>query len=270
MTTLAAAFPRLPQRDRASAGLELGVEPPIRSGDERLDRNERRRASLRWLAGAALTGICGVALIGAALYFDLDSQTNFAEAPEFTPGAIPSEAEEEGVNAGKGDRLLRPVDVVADKQTFKVPTTIKIGDKDVVKARAFTKLQTTLTLTPTSFAEAVPAFNPLKLSNRAETADTAAPDTGPMQDDAEVTFRTQDLAPGDAERVTGELTLPEAEAQVVMSLKAPVDAPKAAPPSLPAQLLLMRTSSGGRRSARRALRLRDGRKRRAEHALRLD
>ena len=137
MTTLAAAFPRLgPRSDRSMLGLELGVEPPIRLGDDRLDRSERRRASLRWLAGAALTGLCGVTLIGAALYFDLDSQYDFAEAPEFATAAPPTDVEEEGVSPGKGDRLLRPVDIVSDKQTYKVPTTIKIGDKEVVKERA--------------------------------------------------------------------------------------------------------------------------------------
>ena len=132
-------------------GLELGVEPPIRLGEDRLDRGERRRASLRWLAGAALTGLCGVTLIGAALYFDLDSQYDFAEAPEFATAAQPTDAAEEGVSPGKGDRLLRPVDIVSDKQTYKVPTTIKIGDKEVVKERAFTRLQTTLTMTSTGF-----------------------------------------------------------------------------------------------------------------------
>ena len=175
MTTVAAAFPRLASRgDRASASLELGVEAPIRLGDDRLDRNERRRASLRWLSGAALTGLCGVALIGAALYFDLDSQYDFAEAPEFATAASPSDSQEEGVSPGKGDRLLRPVDIISDKQTYKVPTTIKIGDKEVVKTRAFTRLQTTLTTTPTGFADAVPPFNPLKLTNRADVPDFGA------------------------------------------------------------------------------------------------
>jgi hypothetical protein len=109
---------------------------------------------------------------------------------------------------------LRPVDIVSDKQTFRVPTTIKVGDKEVVKARPFTRLQTTLTMTPTGFADAVPPFNPLKLTNRANTPDVA-PDPGPIQDDAEVTFRVQDLDPADAERASGELTLAEAQAQVV-------------------------------------------------------
>jgi len=108
LTSIAAAFPRLaPRGDPAVVSLELGVEPPIRLGDERVDRGERRRASLRWLAGAALTGLSGVALIGAALYLDLDSQYDFAEAPEFATAGVPSDSQGEGVSAGKGDRLLQ-------------------------------------------------------------------------------------------------------------------------------------------------------------------
>jgi len=188
-----------------------------------------------------------VALIGAALYFDLDRESNFAESPEFATAAAPSEAEEEGVASGKGDRLLRPLDIISDKQTYTVPTTIKIGDKEVVKARAFTRLQTTLASAPTGFADLVPPFNPLKLSNRAEVAD-APPDPGPMEDDAEVTFRTQELTPGEAETVVGDLSLPEAQAQVVETLKQ-LQAPKAPDMPLPAQMLLMRTSRAAEASS---------------------
>ena len=97
------------------------------------------------------------------------------------------------MNPAKGDRLLRPVDIVADKQTFKVPTIIKVGDKEVVKARPFTRLQTTLTLTPTGFADAVPPFNPLRLMNRGSDVADPPLDPGPMQDDAEMTFKTEIL-----------------------------------------------------------------------------
>jgi murein DD-endopeptidase MepM/ murein hydrolase activator NlpD len=246
LTTLAAAFPRLGSRgDRATVGSDLGVEPPIRLGDDRLDRNERRSASLRWLAGASLAGLCGATLIGAALYLDLDSQYDFAEAPEFAAAGRPADAQEEGVNPGKGDRLLRPVDIVSDKQTFKVPTSIKVGDKEVVKARPFTRLETTLTLTPTGFADAVPPFNPLKLMNGGTDVVDAPPDPGPVQDDAEVTFRLGDLTPADAEQTTGQLSQAEAEAQVVETLKTPADAQKAPAQSLPPQILLMRTSRAG-------------------------
>ena len=98
-----------------------------------------------------------------------------------------------GVNPSKGDRLLRPVDIVSDKQTFKAPTIIKVGDREVVKARPFTRLQTTLTITPTGFADAVPPFNPLKITNGGTDVAEAPPDPGPVQDNAEVTFRVEDL-----------------------------------------------------------------------------
>ena len=110
-----------------------------------------------------------------------------------------------------------------------------------MKARPFTRLQTSLTMTPTGFGDAVPPFNPLKLTNRADAPDTA-PDPGPVQDDAEVTFRVQDLAPADAERASGELSLAEAQAQVVETLKAPPDTLKAPAQPLAPQLLLMRTT----------------------------
>jgi murein DD-endopeptidase MepM/ murein hydrolase activator NlpD len=252
LTTLAAAFPHIGSRaDRATIGSDLGVEPPIRLGDDRLDRNERRNASLRWLAGASLAGLCGVTLIGAALYLDLDSQYDFAEAPELAAPARPADAQEEGVNPGKGDRLLRPVDIVSDKQTFKVPTGIKIGDREVVKERPYTRLQTTLTMTPTGFADAVPPFNPLKLMNGGTDVADAPADLGPVQDNAEVTFRVEDLTPADAEQATGELSQAEAEAQVVETLKAPAGAQKAAAQSLPPQMLLMRTSQAGGDALRR-------------------
>jgi murein DD-endopeptidase MepM/ murein hydrolase activator NlpD len=252
LTTLAAAFPHIGFRaDRATVGSDLGVEPPIRLGDDRLDRNERRNASLRWLAGASLAGLCGVTLIGAALYLDLDSQYDFAEAPELAAPARPADAQEEGVNPGKGDRLLRPVDIVSDKQTFKVPTGIKIGDREVVKERPYTRLQTTLTMTPTGFADAVPPFNPLKLMNGGTDVADAPADLGPVQDNAEVTFRVEDLTPADAEQATGELSQAEAEAQVVETLKAPAGAQKAAAQSLPPQMLLMRTSQAGGDALRR-------------------
>ena len=109
-----------------------------------------------------------------------------------------------------------------------------------MKARPFTRLETTLTMTPTGFADAVPPFNPLKIVNGGTDVAEAPPDPGPVQDNAEVTFRVEDLSPSDADQISGELTQAEAEAQVVETLKAPTE--KAASQSLPPQLLLMRTS----------------------------
>ena len=242
MTTLAARLARpAGPNERLRLAVELGHEPPIEIGAPRIEGRERWRLSARWFAGVALSGLSGLALIGAALYLDLDRQSNFAEAPEFAGLAHREEAE--GVNPSKGDRLVRPIDVVAAKQTYKVPTTIKIGDKEVVRSRPFTLLSTALTLTPNAYADATPPFDPLTaLSGAAEKAD-APPDTGPAQDDAEVAFSQRDLAANETAAVTGELTLAEAQAQVAEMLKATASGDNG--PALPSQMLLKRTSQAG-------------------------
>jgi murein DD-endopeptidase MepM/ murein hydrolase activator NlpD len=241
VTALAARFAQSPRRaDRPRVGVELGHEPAIQLEGPRNEARERRGAPLRWLFGVALTGLSGVALIGSALYLDLDRQSNFAEPPEFAAPPRKEAAQAESVSTGKGDRLVRPVDIVAAKQSFKSPMTIKIGDKEVVKARPFTLLSTTLTTTPTVYADAVPPFDPLKAINASAGKGEAPLEAGPVQDDSEVAFSSHDLSPADAALVTGELTSSEAQAQVVESIKAQGAGERG--PWSGAQALLMRTS----------------------------
>ena len=241
MTALAARFAHSTRRaDRPRVTVELGHEPPIQLEGPRTEPRERRGVPLRWLFGVALTGLCGVALIGSALYLDLDRQSTFAEPPEFAAPPRKDSAQAESVSPGKGDRLVRPVDIVAAKQSFKSPMTIKIGDKEVVKARPFTLLSTTLTTTPTGFADAVPPFDPLKAINASAGKGEAPLEAGPVQDDSEVAFTSHDLSPADVAVVKGELTLNEAQAQVAESLKAQAAGERS--PWLGPQALLMRTS----------------------------
>jgi murein DD-endopeptidase MepM/ murein hydrolase activator NlpD len=221
----------------------LGREQPIDLGEKRLDHHERRRMSTRWLIGSALTGLCGVALVGSALYLDLDRESNFAEAPEWAAAPHIEDSKESAVNPGKGDRLVRPVDIVAAKQTFRAATTIKIGDKEVVKPRVFTHVSTTLTLASTGFAGDVPEFNPLKLTSGSTDGPDQTPDYGAVQDDAEVAFKTRDLTNDDDSQISDGLSAAEVKAQVVESLRAYSAAKNALP--IPPQLLLMRTSRAG-------------------------
>jgi murein DD-endopeptidase MepM/ murein hydrolase activator NlpD len=222
--------------------IDLGQEQPIDASQRRLDQHERRSISSRWLVGAVLTGLCGVSLIGSALYLDLDRQSNFAEAPELAAPPRPPGAQEAGVNPGKSDRLVRPVDVVAEKQTYRAATTIRIGDKDVVKTRAFTHVATTLTMTPTGFAADVPEFNPLNITAAPPDEPDQPVDPG-LQDDAEVTFATRDLTNSDVVLVGDDLTGSEAQAQVVESIRNSTMTKAAL--AIPPQLLLMRTSRAG-------------------------
>jgi len=43
---------------------------------------DRRRVSVQWFSGTILTGLCGAALMGGAVFAALDGQTNFATVPE--------------------------------------------------------------------------------------------------------------------------------------------------------------------------------------------
>jgi murein DD-endopeptidase MepM/ murein hydrolase activator NlpD len=226
---------------RGDGSADLGHEPAIRLDDASADPSERARAPWRWVAGVTLSGLVGLALIGSALYLDLDRQSNFAARPEFVSATQPVEAGGERVNAGKGDRLVRPVDIVAAKQDFQVSQPIKIGDKEIVKARPYTLLSTTLTTTPTQFASAVPPFDPLKIS--ADRPGKSEPDVLPPQDDSEVAFTSHDITPADVAAVTGELPLAQAMAQVdefVRNEQAGERRFAMAP-----QLMLMRTSRAG-------------------------
>ena len=222
--------------------VDLGNEAPIEADGERHTPDDHRRISLRWLAGTILTGISGGALIGAAAYAALDRRSNFAEAPQ---SALVQRKEERGdatVNQRKGDRLVKSVDIVAAKQTFRAPTTVKTGDKEVIRNRSFTRVATALSLVDTGLGDDVPPFNPLKLLAAARNAGEAPAEAVAAQDDAEVSFTVRDLASAKLSTQPADLTIDEVQAQVGEFVKSLLAAGSKAPLPLPPQMLLMRTS----------------------------
>lgn len=223
--------------------LELGDEPAIEVDGRRHTADDRRRVSVRWLTGTVLTGLSGAALISAAAYTALDQQTRFAEAPTRAQPARRADADSaQTVNPKKGDRIMRAVDVVAAKQTFRTATTSKAGDKEVVRNRAFTHVAATLTLAPTSYAAEVPPFNPMKLITDARVAPDNNGEVDIAPDEAEVSFVTTELGGAVAQSSAALLSTDEAQAQVVEQVKSSLAAGAKAALPLPGQLLLSRTS----------------------------
>ena len=49
---------------------------------------DRRRVSVQWFSGTILTGLCGAALMGGAVFIALDGETNFASLPERVEAAL--------------------------------------------------------------------------------------------------------------------------------------------------------------------------------------
>ena len=220
---------------RGQRAVELGHEPAIEADGARHSSFDRKRVSLRWFAGTILTGLAGGALIGAAIYASLGNQSFIAEPPSLAPRK--EVTLDFGVNQHKADRLVKSVDIVAEKQTFRAPTAIKLGDKEVMKVHTFTHVETTLLLNSAGFAEDVPPFNPLKVLADARNPIDAAPE--PVQDDAEVSWSTKDIAVESLSPIG--LSVEEVQAQVAEQIKDTSEA-GAREISLPPQLLLMRTS----------------------------
>lgn len=219
-------------------GSGFGLAPAIEAPCPRPAAIERRRVSLRWLAGTLLTGVSGAGLIGVAIYAALGRQTYFAEAPALAVAQRREINLDFGVNPRKSDRLVKSADIIAGKQRFQAPATIRAGDKEVVKIHTFTHVQTTLTLSSVGLSDEVPPYNPLKVLADARNPIDAAQE--PAQDDAEIAWATRDLE-DEAVSPAASLSAEEVQAQVAEQVKNTLTA-GAKPLALPPQLLLMRTS----------------------------
>lgn len=228
---------------RGQPVVHLGDEPAIESDGQRHTPHDHRRVSLRWLAGTILTGFSGAGLIGAAAFAALDQRTNIAEAPTLAQGMKRADDHgDSGVNPRKGDRLVKAVDLVAAKQTFKANTTVRAGDKDIVRTKSFTSVSTTLSLVDTGLGDDVPPFDPLKLITAARAAPEPQQEAPVSDNNAEVSFVTKALNPAPGAASAALLTDVEAQAQISEYLKNLVSSGSRAALPLPPQLLLMRTS----------------------------
>jgi murein DD-endopeptidase MepM/ murein hydrolase activator NlpD len=227
--------------DRTGASFQIGLDPPLESDGAAHTDLDRRRVSVRWLSGTILTGLAGAGLIGGAVYAALDPSVFMAEQPQIAVLERPA-TRAEGAAARKGDRIFKSVDIIAARQTFRTPTTVRSGDREIVRQRTFTRVATSLAMSPTGFSAEVPAFNPLKLlaGGPSQTETALEPETA--REEADVSFTTVDLAP--------VLTFPEPyslnEEEIAAQLReflrsAGRDTARTSLP-IPPQLLLTRTS----------------------------
>lgn len=230
---------------RGSLFAAIGMEPPIVAEGDRLGMESQRRVSPRWLAGTALTGLIGAGLLGGTIYTAFDRQAYFAEAPTRAIPARRARPEDTGVNPIKGDRLLKAVDIVAAKQTFKAAVAIEAGDKEVMRTHVFTRVATTLTQAETGLASDVPAFNPLQLLADSRNPPPDATEPPPDEQDSDVSFTSADLYSVSLAGQSATLSIDEVRDQIAETVRNAQSNGAAAPLPLPPQLLLMRTSRAG-------------------------
>jgi murein DD-endopeptidase MepM/ murein hydrolase activator NlpD len=198
-TGLSQKAPRGSGYGRETGIIDLGHEPPLSVDGSEAAVIDRRRVSVQWFSGTILTGLCGAALIGGAVFASLDGEMTFAKVPERVEGALRGAfgANERAVSLHKSDRLPPPSESTAARNVMRVSTVTRVGNRDVMRVRPFVRISGNLSMTTSDLSAKIPPFNAQRmLTDVGTTAPAAADDPNnadAVEPDAEVSFVTKDL-----------------------------------------------------------------------------
>src|SRR5450432_3453950 len=199
---------------RETGIIDLGHEPPLSVDGSEAVVIDRRRVSVQWFSGTILTGLCGAALIGGAVFASLDGEMTFAKVPERVEGALRGAfgANDRAVRLHKSDRLPPPGESTAARNVVRVSTVTRVGNRDVMRVRPFIRISGNLSMATSDLSSKIPPFNAQRMLTDVGAAAPAASDDANNPDavepDAEVSFVTKDLAP----------VLPKAKLAAVIAL----------------------------------------------------
>ena len=183
-----------------AAAIDLGHEPPLSVDGSEAAVIDRRSVSVQWFSGTILTGLCGAALIGGAVFASLDGETTFAKVPEHVESALRGAfgGADKNAVARKSDRLPPPSEAAAARQVIKVSMVSKLGNREVVRVRPFVRIAGNLSLSATDLSAKVPPFDAQRMltdvgRNSASDSDDSHNPGAAAEPDAEVSFVMRDL-----------------------------------------------------------------------------
>ena len=184
---------------REAGIIDLGHEPPLSVDGTEAAVIDRRRVSVQWFSGTILTGLCGAALIGGAVFASLDGEMTFARMPERVESALRGAfgGSDRIVTLHKSDRLPPPGESNAARSVVRVSTVTRVGNRDVMRVRPFVRISGNLSMTTSDLSAKIPPFNAQRmLSDSSSSAPASAEDAdNAAEPDAEVSFVTKDLGP---------------------------------------------------------------------------
>ena len=224
---------------RETGIIDLGHEPPLSVDGSEAAVIDRRRVSVQWFSGTILTGLCGAALIGGAVFASLDGEMTFAKVPERVEGALRGAfgANDKTASLHKSDRLPPPGEFDRGAQRGASFHGYPRRQPRRDAGAAVVRISGNLSMTTSDLSAKIPPFNAQRMLTDVGSPAPAAsgdPDAADAADaaepDAEVSFVTKDLAP----------VLPKAKIAAVVALDD--------------ILMRVRDASNWRGSTRRALR----------------
>ncbi|HVY00897.1 MAG TPA: M23 family metallopeptidase [Pseudorhodoplanes sp.] len=182
--------------------IDLGNEPPLSVDGGEDGVIDRRRVSVQWFSGTILTGLCGAALMGGAVFTSLDGEAHFAALPERVESALRGAIGSIGerlTGLRKADRLPPPGESSGARQVIRVSMTSRSGNREIVRVRPFVRVSANLSMSLSELSANIPPFNPQKLlADSGDTPDATAAAAAPgasAEPDAEVSFVMRDLGP---------------------------------------------------------------------------
>jgi murein DD-endopeptidase MepM/ murein hydrolase activator NlpD len=185
---------------RETGIIDLGHEPPLSVDGSEAAVIDRRRVSVQWFSGTILTGLCGAALIGGAVFASLDGEMTFAKVPERVEGALRGAfgANDRSASLHKSDRLPPPGESTAARNVVRVSMVTRVGNRDVMRVRPYIRISGNLSMATSDLSAKIPAFNAQRMLTDVGSAAPAASDdpnnADAVEPDAEVSFVTKDLA----------------------------------------------------------------------------
>src|ERR1700751_3732450 len=207
--------PRGGSYGRETGIIDLGHEPPLSVDGTEAAVIDRRRVSVQWFSGTILTGLCGAALIGGAVFASLDGEMTFARVPERVESALRGAfgANDRTVSLHKSDRLPPPGEATASRNVVRVSTVTRVGNRDVMRVRPFVRISGNLSMTTSDLSTKIPPFNAQRMLTDVGSSDTPNSDdpnanADAAEPDAEVSFVTKDLG----------TVLPKAKISAVVAL----------------------------------------------------
>ncbi|WP_456771828.1 M23 family metallopeptidase [Bradyrhizobium sp. USDA 4369] len=180
--------------------IDLGHEPPLSVDGSEAAVIDRRRVSVQWFSGTILTGLCGAALIGGAVFASLDGEMTFARMPERVESALRGAfgANDRVATLRKSDRLPPPSEAALARNVVRVSTVTRAGSRELIRVRPYVRISGNLSMTTSDLSAKIPPFNAQRLLNDGDNDKTGSGEdpNNPeaVEPDAEVSFVTKDLA----------------------------------------------------------------------------
>jgi murein DD-endopeptidase MepM/ murein hydrolase activator NlpD len=142
--------------------IELGHEPALRVNGEVNEVQISTPVNLRWLSGTLLTGLVGIALISGSIFTAMKGEARLAVPPEalqLRSGASALNSTGSANNLRKGDRIAVASATADIRQTLRLSSVYRTGDREVVRSRPVVRLSVALTQTKDDDLD-FPGFNP--------------------------------------------------------------------------------------------------------------